>query len=532
MTFLNSLLRSRMTTKYFLSVLTGVLTAFSLQGASVLLEPHISTPSGQYTTNQITVEGTAVGGSAITSIQYLFNGAGPFTATQPNTNNWNKWQAAVMLNAGSNVFQVWAVGTNGVSHTNTARYFLIVKTPITVTIVGSGHVVPNYNGKDLIVDHSYTMVALRSPGQVFAGWSGTVASDHSALTFQMQEGENLTATFVPSPFTNGLTGVYDGLFYPSSNPSETNSGYLTLTLGGDNGMFSGSLTLDGQTKFFASQFDGAGAAQFTVARPVRGNLVVSLSLDLSGVNGVTGTIVCTNSTNAFSATVQAYKIVSENANYEGYYTWYMNGSALGAAGPEGYSYGTVAVPKKGNAIVDVNLSDGSTTVVSHGLTAGGLLPLYISLNGGHGSLSGWLAFKTNDLTDNLMDWFKNPTALGSDTNGRALIGLSLRLCPYEKGTNTLGTNNVVVQFAGDDLTNTITDLATLDTPAGTNTVTDPNHVAVSLDLKTGLFTGTFLHPLSGKKLPIHGVLVQAAQGAFGYFMPADKTSGTVTFYAP
>jgi hypothetical protein len=521
-----------MKTKHFFVVLLGLWAALSAQSTRVLATPapHISTASGQYTTNQITVEGSVTANSGITSVQYLFNGSDPYTATQPNTNNWNKWQATVSLIAGTNVFQVWAVGTNGLSITNTAHYFLIVKSPITVSVAGAGKVVPNYNGKQLIIDHSYTMVAVPGSGQVFAGWSGTVTSNHALLNFEMESGENLTATFEPSPFTKGLTGIYDGLFYDTNSLSETSSGYLTLTLGGDHGVFSGSIMLDGQTKSFAGQFAGDGSAQLTIKRPAKGNLSLTLSLDLSGVNGLTGSIVCasTNSTNAFDASLQAYREISWNSDYIGYYTWAMNGSLFGGGtGPEGYSYGTATIPAKGEAVLSLYLSDGVSTIAKGGLTEGGLWPLFLSLNGSQGSLSGWLTFATNGLTVNTMEWFKRPVVHGYYTNGFALTNLPLVLSPYLKGTNSLGSSNVVVQLSGDDLTNTLIDLVTLG--AGTNfSVMDTNHIAVSLDLKTGIFSGTFIDPADGEGAPFRGALVQPSQEAFGFFLPTNDLGGAAT----
>jgi hypothetical protein len=521
-----------MKTKHFFVVLLGFGAALPAQSAHALstLAPHISTASGQYTTNQITVEGTASANSGITSVQYLFNGSGPYTATKPNTNNWNKWQAAVSLSAGTNVFQVWAVGTEGLSSTNTAHYFLIVKSPIAVSVVGSGKVVPNYNGRELIIDHSYTMVAVPGSGQVFAGWSGTVTSGRALLNIEMQSGENLTAAFEPSPFTNGLTGIYDGLFYDSNNLSETSSGYLTLALRGDNGVFSGSIMLDGQTKSFAGQFASDGSAQLTIKRPANENVSLSLALDLSGVNGLTGSIVCesTNPANAFDASLQAYRVISRNSDYVGYYTWAMNGSLFdGGTGPEGYSYGTAIIPPQGEAALSLYLSDGISTIARGGLTEGGLFPLYLSLNGGEGSLSGWLTFATNGLTVNTMEWFKKPVIRGYYTNGFALTNLPLVLSPYLKGTNTLGSSNVVVQLSGGDLTGTLTDFVTLG--AGKNfSVTDTNHIAVSLDLKTGIFSGTFIDPADGESALLRGALVQPSQEAFGLFLPTNHLSGAAT----
>jgi hypothetical protein len=456
-----------MKTERVFVVLAAVWTALSAQGALATPEPHISTTSGRYTTKQATVEGTAAGHSEIT-----------------------------------------------------------------VSVVRGGKVVPNYNDKSLSIGHAYTMVAVPDRGQVFAGWSGTVTSDHAVLNFTMQAGEALTATFEPSPFTNGLTGVYDGLFYDSNLLSEASSGYLTLTLGGEDGFFSGSIMLDGQRKSFGGQFDANGSAQLTIPRPVKQNLSLSLSLDLSGSNGLAGTVICTNSTNTFDASLQAYKVVRQTSDYAGYYTWAMNGSLIaGGAGPTGYSYGIATVPKQGAATVDLYLSDGSSTIVSGGLTEAGMLPLYVPLDKGHGSLSGWLTFANNGLTDtNYMQWFKKPTAQGYYPTGYALTNLPLALSPYEKGTNTLGTTNIVVQLSGGDLTNMLTDFVTLD--AGRKfIVTDTNKIAVSLNLKTGIFTGTFIDPMDGKSTSLRGALVQPEGEAFGLFTPNDHLSGALTIMA-
>ena len=284
--------------------------------------------------------------------------------------------------------------------------------------------------------------------------------------------------------------------------------------------------------YFGHQFDSSGNANLTILRsPAKGDLSLSLSLDMTGTNGLTGTVICTNASNTFNATLQAYKIVRQNTNYAGYYTWAMDGSlAIGGTGPGGYSYGTVILPRQGNATVDVNLSEGYSTVLSSGLTAEGLLPLYLSLDGGHASLSGWLKFETNDLTFNSMQWFENPAALGTYTNGFALTNLSLALSPYTKGTNTLGTTNVVVYLTGGDLGESLTDSVSLGAgahfPSG-----NTNSVVVSLDLKTGIFSGTFTDPTDDKKTKFQGALVQPTSQAFGFFLPTNHLGGAAAITA-
>jgi hypothetical protein len=490
--------------------------------------PRIDTPSGQYTLTPITVEGTAAGGSSITSVQYLVNGNGPLTATQPNTNNWNKWQATIDLTAGSNLFQVYAVGSNGVSPTNSGHYFLVVKSPITVSIVGSGTIVKNYNGQQLVEDRKYTMVAMPGKGQVFKGWSGTESSTQESLTFLMQAGENLTATFEASPFTNGLTGVYDGLFYVAGNQSESNSGYLTLKLGGD-GKFSGGVALDGQSNHFNSQFNAEGSAQWTVHRTKKTDLSFSVMLDLSGANGLTGSVssASTNPALAFNATVQAYQELEEASNYDGYYNWAMNGSGTGGSGPEGHSYGTANVSPNGKVVINLFLSDGSTAFVSSRLTKGGFFPLYIPLYAREGSLSGWLTFTHIGLTSNPVDWFKDSIEHGPYTNGFALTGLSLALSPYLKGTNTLGTSNVVVTLSAGDISGVVTDFGTFRAKGIVPLSSSASNGVVSFNVTNGIFVGSFIDPADGKTNAIHGALVQPTMEALGYFIYSNHLSGNV-----
>ncbi len=282
---------------------------------------------------------------------------------------------------------------------------------------------------------------------------------------------------------------------------------------------------------FSGQFDTNGMAQLTISRPWRGNLSLSLSLDLTGSNGLTGSVISTN-TNGFTASLQAYKEIHHASNYDGYFTWAMTGAALGSGGtaPEGYSYGTATVSPHGDVSVFLSLSDGSFGFASGGLTAGGLLPLYVSLHGGHGSLSGWLSFTNGGPTTNTMDWFKNPVAWGSYTNGFALTNLPLWLGPYQRGTNTLGSSNVMVQLSGGDLSAVLTNFTTLDAP-GILSVTNTNDVQVSLNLHTGIFFGSFIDPADGANTPIRGALLQPAGEAFGFFTTTNDLSGVVSFTA-
>jgi hypothetical protein len=516
----------------------------------VPVKPSITSPrnNAQVTATSFLVSGTTTPGSGVTSVQYMVNGAGPSTATQLNTHNWNNWQAPVTLTrAGTNLFQVWAVGSGGTSHTNSATYFLLVTNPISITTNGIGHVTPNLNGRELIVGHTYTIMAVPGAGQYFAGWSGSLIASRPTLTFQMQSNMALVASFVANPFTNNdLAGAYAGLFSEGASSSATNSGYLDLTLTGSGknaGMFSGRIWLDGSMYSFNNQRMNADAtAQFTISRHMRrlGDLTVALILDPSGASGLTGAISSagTNGTGAFDSSLQAYRTFHHAAtHYEGSYTWGMNGAGSGDPTliPQGYSFGTASVNLYGEVKLPIlYMSDGTETSFAGVLDENGLLPLYTTFTTrkyGTGTVMGWVLFTNGVPTTNYnISWFRTAYSHApSFTNGFTLTERTIMLAPYtqpHRGTNAMGDTNVVVQLFWADLPAPVNYGIDLSS-AGVSSSADP--VKVSLNNMNGLFSGWFLDPTSNATNHFQGAVLEAPQNGLGYFLTAgtNQTSGSV-----
>ena len=69
--------------------------------------------------------------------------------------------------------------------------------PLTLQIIGSGTISPNYNGQWLNVGQSYSLTAKARANFTFTGWTGDTNSSKAKLTFVMPSvGELLTANFV------------------------------------------------------------------------------------------------------------------------------------------------------------------------------------------------------------------------------------------------------------------------------------------------------------------------------------------------
>ena len=425
----------------------------------------------------------------------------------------------------------------------------VTKEKLTVTInpAKSGAVSPNLNGKTLLVNHSYAVRAMAGKGQAFTNWSGIVQSDNPSLTFVMPGISNatLTANFIPSPFANnGVAGAYAGLFWDTNNPSNETSGGFSATVA-DNGVIAGQVKIAGVTTAFATTLYANGSATLTLPRHGQDSLVLTLQVDLSGLETITGTVADAN--NTFSAQLTAYRAgfsaSSPATDFEGHYTWAM--PAPTGVAPAGNSYGTAMIAAAGGVQLGLNLGDGTITTASGALSKNGLMPLYVSLYNGQGSLLAWLSFvKTSGrLSINGAFWFKNGIALskmdasgnpvpltiktGPYPDGFTLTNLSLLMAAYVaegKGTNALDATNVAIQISGADLTNSITNSIAVNSSGigGSKAST-----AVNISDKTGLFSGSFKDAVSGATVLYHGAVLQPLQAGYGFFIDGGLSGAVI-----
>ena len=202
------------------------------------------------------------------------------------------------------------------------------KLAVLINPAKAGSVSPNLNGKSLLVSHAYTITAVAGKGHAFANWTGLVQSDDPSVTFVMPDISNatLTANFIPSPFaSNGVAGAYAGLFLDTNNPSNDTSGYFAATVAGG-GIISGQVKIAGVSTGFSTTLRADGSATLELKRAKQSSLVLTLQIDLSGLETITGAVSDTNDT--FNAALTAFRAgfgASHPATgYEGYYAWAMS----------------------------------------------------------------------------------------------------------------------------------------------------------------------------------------------------------------
>ena len=351
----------------------------------------------------------------------------------------------------------------------------------------------NYSDADLVAgtEYCYRVAAYDSGGRV------------SALSVAA-----CARTLVPA---DSLSGTYYGLVMLTNAPSHAASGSIEV-VAGKGGKFAANLIKGGVTSAFKGQFDSSGNALTVVLRKGLQPLKVWLHLD---VGHATDQIMGTVQEGAVTSELLADRDVYSRTNpcpWAGTYTVVLEppeGSNLTI--PRGYGYGMLAIAKTGGGKLAGMLADGTKFSASAPVSRHGTWPLYNLLYKNQGSSLGWVTFTTNDTLAATVDWFRpylpgsiyfangfatNVTLMGEKFVSVADGGPS----PEGAGTIRLGCGNLF-----DDIVRT----ATVDA-AGNVTVLSPGEENLRLKLEptTGQFSGSFLHPVLGKKISFKGMMLQ------------------------
>jgi hypothetical protein len=434
------------------------------------------------------------------------------------------------LTPGLNTVRVRAFDTTSNLSASVSRSFnYVIVSPLTLTTTGSGTVSPNLNGHLLDIGANYKITAKPAAGWIFAGWTGDVPSDASALTFLMRSNLVLQANFIPNPFIPSA-GTYQGLFYGTNGVTHESSGFFSAAIK-SGGSFSAKIQLGGKPYSFSGQFSATGGWSNSVAR--KGLAPVSVQLQLDFIN--------TNLTGRFgdgewTAELAAHRAVYSKATpapQAGKYTLFFPGGDDSEMEPGGDGYGAATVDGSGNVKFSGVLSDGSKVTQTAILSERGAWPFYIPLYSGKGSIWGWLEF-TNGTSGDLqggVTWTKplQPAAKfypAGFTNEIEAVGSAYRFTngvPLLAFTNGLG----LVWLANGNFPDTFTNQIAL---SAANKITNLNSNKLSLAITTssGFFKGSATDPVSGKTAPINGAVLQKLNAGYGFFVGTNRT-GRVYF---
>ncbi|TAK91640.1 MAG: hypothetical protein EPO07_19680 [Verrucomicrobia bacterium] len=520
------------------SLTDGTVGGISVKDLANQIPPTLTITSptkGQRFSNSVaTVTGTAKDNIRVTAVRYKLN-EDPWKLAQ-TSNGWTNWSAEASLKVGSNYIAAYALDTmSNASPVMSVSFNYVLSAPLIVQTNGSGIVTPNYGGALLEIDKLYTLTAKPLPRNLFVGWSGSLTSTNSKLSFSMQSNLVLQANFVTNPFV-ALKGNFYGLFSETNevrNPDH--SGAFTLSLL-EAGTYSGSFQLGAKKLGAKGAFNWLGQTVLSLKPSVTETVTVVLRLDVTNqtqwVEGTIGNALWSAPVAGYRAPVYPKGATSPLA---GKYTLVLPGSDDAANQPGGDSYGTIAVSASGALKLAGKLADG--TALSQGIpvSADGWWAWYSPLYSSKGSVYGWMHF-TNRLDSNLEgkpSWIKPAVAnakyypLGF-TNAPDALG-SAYISPTTN--RVVALTNGVMAFLHGNLVQSITNNVLL---SSNNAIVNlsSNKLSAKITLSTGLLAGSVTDTNTGKAIPFSGVLLQKMNAGYGYFLGTNQSGEVLITPSP
>ncbi len=307
-----------------------------------------------------------------------------------------------------------------------------------------------------------------------------------------------------SPFASDK-GVYSGLFFEADQVRHESSGLLTLNLT-DRGACSGKLLVNGAALSFAGAFNMDGIANFAVKRMDAAPLQVALKLD---GGQMTGAIAESN----WSAGVEAEKAFVGGAANAGKYTMVFGKGTGPVSGNGAFAF---SVSPNGQVSVSGSMADGAMVSQKTFINSKLQWPFYRSLYAGRGSAIGWVSIIPENIGGTI-SWSKGASdlmsgafeaelpAVGSEfmTNAPVLFAGSRQLSIG--GGSMVNASAVSVKVAGLSV--------------------GGSGISISVNAKTGLAGGTFIHPVSKVSAKVVGAVLQNVNDLKGYFMEPAAVGG-------
>ena len=272
--------------------------------------------SGQQVSNaQFVVKGTAGDNWAVSNVWVELNTNGWFQAG--STNGYTNWTASVLLPAGTNTVQAYAVDTTGnLSATNSVTFQYVVSAPLTVQTLGVGTVSPNYSNAVLAINQNYWLSASPGNGFNFTNWSGgtnsqalTWLTNGTTVQFLMVSNLILQANFVDvSKPVLSITNL-------ASGQQVSNAQFVVKGTAGDNWAVSNVwVELNTNGWFQAGSTNGYTNWTASVLLPAGTNTVQAYAVDTTGNLSATNSVTFQYVVSA-PLTVQTLGVGTVSPNY-------------------------------------------------------------------------------------------------------------------------------------------------------------------------------------------------------------------------
>lgn len=381
---------------------------------------------------------------------------------------------------------------------------------------------------------TFLVVATGSHPIAYQWYRGGIAIDgatDSALTVSNVLDTNVFNVLVANPYGSVMSrgariiqtvanGTYSGLFYETNQVRHESSGALSLKVTA-RGTFSLVLLMDGGRNAISGRLTNDEAG-LSIIRSNKSALNVFLKLTSPENNDIVSGFV---SDGDWRAEITGSRCVFTKFNpapQAGVYTVSFNNVGT-ENGPKGNGYGTVTISPVGNAVFSSFFADSTSAGRSIPISPKGEIPLYIPLYRGAGSFLGWLTL-TNETASSLKgasSWIKTG-AFGKYypngfTNDAFVVG-STYLRPTNR--NPINITNAIVSVTGDvNVSTNVIVSSTKATAAGAT-----NYQVLSINPRSGTFTGNLIDSEKATKVPVRGVLLQQQSDGSGYFVSTNSSA--------
>ena len=303
------------------------------------------------------------------------------------------------------------------------------------------------------------------------------------------------------------------------------TGLVTINLT-TTGAFSGKLTLGGGTTGFRGTFAGDVA---TVDVPRRNLSTIALNLTISRSPGtlITGSV----GDGTYFAQLDAPRAIYSSrapTGRVGKYTLLLHSTSSEPGVPDGDGFARMSVSAAGSVSISGVLADGVAFSSRAKVLAGDVVPFCVKLFGGKGTLAGVVSWESQNQIVGGPLWCRPamrsllfPAGFGTDLSLRGAL-----YTPPARGTRQLfffdTEDNAQVSLVDETLG--VFELTATLTTANKMEVLLPNtdQLKVQLSPGSGLFSGSFLHPMLNRRVTFKGAVVQAELLGGGFFLTSNR----------
>lgn len=350
------------------------------------------------------------------------------------------------------------------------------------------------------------------------GTSGGGSHTPGTLSFPAESSNSSPVSFALAE------GSYNGLFYDTNGVKPESSGFFTAKVTSKGGLSAKLQLGDQKYSFSKPPFDNTGHFNGTVS--ARGAATLTVDLQLVGNDQIAGTV---SEGSDWSAKLLAQRAAFSSKNkapWAGKETLLLSTVDTNSTTPAGDCFGAVKITASGSVQWSGTLPDGAKLTQKSALSKDGIWPLYGAPYGGAGTFIGWMqCTNSSDITGSGV-WVAPAGA-----SGLYPAGLTNELnATGSAATGSLGSHSrLTAVLSGSSLPASITNNISV---FGKMNQSADGSLKLSVNLKTGLFSGSVRDLNSSQEFSFEGALLENSGVGGGFFLNANGDQGGKVYLTP